>query len=75
MPDNPTPHRYQIPILSNGGDNVIVVQFTDGGIRDDDLSENGVIVDKCGRVPASTPVRQRGEGGGPPKDTDGYSEK
>ncbi len=54
---------------------MIVVQFTDGGIRDDDLSENGVIVDKCGRVPASTPVRQRGEGGGPPKDTDGYCEK
>ena len=39
---------YQIPILSNDGDNIITIQLTDGGIGDDDSVANGVIVDDGG---------------------------
>jgi hypothetical protein len=39
---------YQIPIRSNDGDNIIIIQLTDGGIGDDDGIVNGVIVDAGG---------------------------
>jgi squalene-hopene/tetraprenyl-beta-curcumene cyclase len=39
---------YQIPIRSNDGDNIIIIQLTDGGIGDDDGIANGVIVDAGG---------------------------
>jgi len=39
---------YQIPILSNDGDNIVVVQLIDGGVGDDDGIENGIIVDAGG---------------------------
>ena len=47
-PDNPTPHWYRIPVFSNDGDNIIVIQLQDGGIGDGDLTANGVITDPGG---------------------------
>jgi len=47
---------YQIPIRSNDGDNIIIIQLTDGGIGDDDGVANGVIVDAGGPgVPLHVP--------------------
>jgi len=46
--DNPAPHWYSIPVLSNNGDNIIVIQLQDGGVGDDDLSANGRIEDVGG---------------------------
>jgi hypothetical protein len=39
-----TGNWYQIPIVSNNGDNIIIVQLTDGGVGDDDGVANGLIV-------------------------------
>jgi len=47
-PDNPTDHWYQIPIGDDDGDNTVTIAITDGGIGDDDLTANGVIVDQGG---------------------------
>ncbi|RZB31068.1 MAG: hypothetical protein AEth_01022, partial [Candidatus Argoarchaeum ethanivorans] len=47
-PDDNTPHWYQIPVSDDNGDQIIVITLTDGGIGDDDLTENGVIVDDGG---------------------------
>ena len=48
---------------SNDGDNIITIQLTDGGTRDDDGVANGIIVDAGGpgiplpvEVPALTPL-------------------
>ena len=41
---DPSNHWYQVPIGSNDGDNIITFTLTDGGLGDDDLSANGVIV-------------------------------
>jgi hypothetical protein len=41
---------YSIPMGSNDGDTIITIQLTDGGVRDDDGIENGVIVDQGGPV-------------------------
>ena len=32
--------------MSNDGDNIIVIQLKDGGLGDDDLTENGVIINE-----------------------------
>ena len=45
---NPTDHWYEISVGSNDGDNVITITLTDGGLGDDDLTANGVIVDDGG---------------------------
>ena len=48
-PDNPTPHWYEF--MSDGttgaeiAGNVITLHFKDGARGDDDLQENGVVVD------------------------------
>ncbi|MEM2292804.1 MAG: choice-of-anchor U domain-containing protein [candidate division WOR-3 bacterium] len=47
---------YQIPIKSNDGDNIIIIQLTDGGIGDDDGIANGVIVDAEGPGIPKPPV-------------------
>jgi hypothetical protein len=47
-PGNPTAHWYQIAMGDNDGDNVITITLTDGGLGDDDLTPNGVIVDQGG---------------------------
>ncbi|NIX01564.1 MAG: hypothetical protein GWN13_25670, partial [Phycisphaerae bacterium] len=44
-PNNTEPHYYLIPIGSDDGDNVIWITITDGGIGDNDLTVNGVIID------------------------------
>jgi len=68
-PDNHTPHWYQIPMRSNDGDNVIEIQLIDGGLGDDDLTANGVIVDQGGPgyppapTPTATPTATPGGGG------------
>ena len=46
--DNHTPHWYQIPINVSDGGNVIQIPLVDGGLGDDDLTANGVIVDQGG---------------------------
>ena len=51
---NPRPERwYQIQMGSNDGDNIITIQFIDGGVGDDDGIANGIIVDQGG--PALVP--------------------
>ena len=47
---------YQIPIRSNDGDNIIIIQLTDGGMGDDDGVANGVIVDAGGPGIQKPPV-------------------
>jgi len=48
-PAEPTDHWYQLlPIGDDDGDNVITITLVDGGLGDDDLTENGVIVDQGG---------------------------
>jgi hypothetical protein len=58
-PSDPTDHWYQIPIGDDDGDSVITITLVDGGLGDDDLTANGVIVDQGG--PAYPPS---GGGGG-----------
>ncbi|CAN5185272.1 hypothetical protein BH11PSE11_BH11PSE11_19530 [soil metagenome] len=41
-----TPHWYQFPAVMNG--NTATLTITDGGVGDDDLTANGVIVDQGG---------------------------
>ncbi len=45
---NPVPQWYQVPFGDNDGDNVIIVQFQDGGVGDNDLTANGVIMEPSG---------------------------
>jgi nitrous oxidase accessory protein NosD len=52
---NPTPHWYQlIPLGDNDGDNVLEITLIDGGLGDDDLTADGVIIDQGG--PCNPPV-------------------
>ncbi len=51
---NPGGEWYQITMGDDDGDNVITIPLTDGGLGDDDLTANGVIVDQGG--PGSPPV-------------------
>jgi hypothetical protein len=60
-PSNHTPHWYQIAMGDNDGDNVITITLTDGGLGDDDLTANGVIVDQGG---PGWPGPSGGGGGG-----------
>jgi hypothetical protein len=39
---------YLIPMGDNDGDNIITITLTDGDLGDDDLAENGVIIDQGG---------------------------
>jgi hypothetical protein len=59
-PTDPTNHWYQLP-TGDDGDKVITITLVDGGLGDDDLTANSVIVDQGG------PGTQRGPGptGGP----------
>ncbi len=56
---------YQIPVSDDDGDRIIVITLTDGGIGDDDLTENGVIVDDGG---PSLPISKKGDGNVAPAD-------
>ena len=56
--DDNTPHWYQIPVSDDDGDRIIVITLTDGGIGDDDLAANGVIVDDGG---PSLPMSKKGD--------------
>ncbi len=56
--DDPTPHWYQIPVSDDDGDRIIAITLTDGGIGDDDLAVNGVIVDDGG---PSLPMSKKGD--------------
>ncbi len=47
-PDDITPHWYQIPVSDDDGDRIIAITLTDGGIGDDDLTANSVIIDDGG---------------------------
>jgi hypothetical protein len=54
-PDDTTPHWYQlIPLGDNDGDNVLEITLIDGGLGDDDLTADGVIIDQGG--PCNPPV-------------------
>ena len=59
-PDDHTPHWYQLPMGDNDGDSTITITLVDGGLGDDDLTANGVIVDQGGPAdppaPAGPPV-------------------
>ncbi len=57
-PEDSTPHWYQIPVSDDDGDRIIVITLTDGGIGDDDLAVNGVIVDDGG---PSLPMSKKGD--------------
>ena len=46
--DNRTDHWYEIPVKDNDGDNVIIITLFDGGLGDDDLEPNGIIIDEGG---------------------------
>jgi len=46
--DNPVDHWYEISVGDDDGDNIITITLTDGGLGDDDLTANGVIVDDGG---------------------------
>jgi len=62
--DDSTPHWYQIPVSDDDGDRIIAITLTDGGIGDDDLTVNGVIVDDGG---PSLPMSKKGD-----LNSDGY---
>ena len=42
--DNTTPHWYEIPMEISEDNRTVTIQLTDGGVGDDDLNANGVIV-------------------------------
>ena len=62
-PDNATPHWYSIPATIAG--NTVTFTIPDGGLGDDDLAVNGIIVDAGGPgvpaqpAPAMTGVASR----------------
>jgi hypothetical protein len=45
---NATDHWYQLSMGDDDGDNVITITLVDGGLGDDDLTANGIIVDQGG---------------------------
>lgn len=47
-PADPTNHWYQLEIGDDDGDNVITITLVDGGLGDDDLTANGIIIDQGG---------------------------
>jgi len=59
-PGDPTDHWYQLtPVLDDDGENIITITLVDGGLGDDDLIANGVIVDQGG---PGNPPRVPGQG-------------
>ena len=59
-PTDPTDHWYQLPMDDDDGDNVIIITLVDGGLGDDDLTADSVIVDQGG--PGNPPPAQVGGG-------------
>jgi hypothetical protein len=59
--DDPTDHWYQLPVGSDDGDNVITITLVDGGLGDDDLIANAVIIDQGG--PGNPPSSMPSKGG------------
>ena len=45
---NTNDHWYQLPMGDNDGDNVITIELTDGGLGDNDLTEDGTIIEPGG---------------------------
>ena len=60
----PTPHWYQIAMGDNDGDSTITITLIDGGLGDDDLIANGVIIDQGG--PGNPPATPAAAGAGVP---------
>lgn len=54
--DDHTDHWYQLPVGSDDGDNVITITLVDGGLGDDDLIANAVIIDQGGPGNPSPPT-------------------
>jgi len=52
-PDNPSDHWYQIPIIIING-NQIIIQITDGGLGDDDITKNTKLADQG--APGNSPI-------------------
>jgi hypothetical protein len=59
-PGNPTPHWYVLPAVIAG--NTVTFSITDGGLGDDDLVANGVIVDQGGPGVPPPPIPTLGMG-------------
>ena len=72
---DPTPHWYSFPALFDG--KTVTFSITDGGVGDDDLTANGMIVDPSGvaipgevagatssRTPGASTANQPSSGGG-----------
>ena len=55
-PSNATAHWYQLPVLDDDGDNIIIITLVDGGLGDADGVCNGVIVEPGGPGISSLPV-------------------
>jgi hypothetical protein len=55
-PTDPTNHWYQLPMGDDDGDNVITITLVDGGLGDDDLTLDGVIIDQGGPANQPAPV-------------------
>jgi hypothetical protein len=62
-PGNSDPHWYVIEMGDNDGDNVVTITLVDGGLGDDDLTADGVIIDQGG---PGWPPPSGGGGGGVP---------
>ena len=60
-PANPIYHWYQISMGDDDGDNVITITLVDGGLGDDDLTANGVIIDQGGPGNPGAPPSERDE--------------
>ena len=54
IPGDPTPQWYDIPSTVAG--NIITFTVTDGGLGDDDLMANGIIVDPHGPAHTTTEI-------------------
>jgi hypothetical protein len=53
-PTDPTNHWYQLPMGDDDGDNMITITLVNGGLGDDDLTLDGIIIDQGG--PANPPA-------------------
>jgi hypothetical protein len=53
---NATDHWYRLSMEDDDGDNFIIIALVDGGLGDDDLTTNGVIVDQGGPGNPPTPA-------------------
>lgn len=55
-PNDSTNHWYQLPMGDDDGDNMITITLVDGGLGDDDLTLDGVIIDQGGPANPPAPV-------------------